>query len=239
MTFGAARDAVTLLTVLPVGARGSPSPGTIAWFPTVGALLGALVLAADALVSVALPASVVAAIDLAVLALLTGGLHLDGLADAADGMLSGGDRERRLAIMREPAVGAFGISAIVLVLLVDLTALQAAPARAAALWSAAIASRWALAIAIWATPAARSDGLGAAIRRGVKMPHALTATVVAAALTLPLGLTGAASLVAAAAVTSLVRARALGVLGGATGDTDGATCEIAFAAALVMVLVVR
>lgn len=232
------RAAISLLTVLPVSVDPTRGGATIVWFAPVGALLGALVAVLDTVLSLALPAIVVAPLDLVALALLTGGLHLDGLADSADGLSAGGDAERRLAIMREPAIGAFAVAAVVLVLLVDASALAASPFRPSALWLAVVCSRWAMAIAIWAFPYARPSGLGAAYRAGARPRHALAATALTAVLALPFGLIGAAAIAAAVALAALVGARALAVLGGLTGDVYGAIGEVTFAGVLLSALAV-
>jgi adenosylcobinamide-GDP ribazoletransferase len=233
------RAAIALLTILPVGAAGAtPGGPTTTWFPVAGALLAALVIGFDAALSVALPGLVVAALDVAALAVLTGGMHLDGLADSADGLLGGGDRERRLQVMRDPTVGAFAVVAIVVVVVVDVAALASAASRAEALWGAVVASRWAVAMAVCSIPSARADGLGATIRRGMRARHALAATAVASVLVLPLGSAGVASLATAAAAAFAVGSRARRALGGATGDTDGAVVEVAFAGALVAAVVI-
>ena len=187
----------------------------------------------DTVLARVLPAAVVVPLDLIALALMTGGFHLDGLADSADGLLGGGDRERRLAVMHEPHVGAFAVVAIALVLLVDAGALVSAPSRTTALWLAAVCARWAMAIAVWWLPSARADGLGASLRATVRGPHVVAATLWVAALALPFGLPGVVALVAAAAVTTVIGLRALRALGGATGDVYGAVAEVAFASVLV------
>lgn len=189
------------------------------------------------MLSLALPVTIVVILDLGALAVLTGGLHLDGLADTADGLFGGGDAARRLEIMREPGVGAFAVAVLVLMLLLDAAALASVPVRGSALWLAAVCSRWAMAMAIWAFPYARSAGLGQPYRASVRSWHAVAATALAAALTLPFGLTGAAALTVAVALTALIAARAIRALGGMTGDVYGAVGEITFAGALVVVLV--
>jgi adenosylcobinamide-GDP ribazoletransferase len=216
-----------------VASTAKPAAAAVVWFPVVGAVVGATVALLDGLLSLALPVTVVVPLSLVALALLSGGLHLDGLADSADGLLGGGDPERRLAVMRDPHVGAFAVVAIALVLLVDATALASAPSRARALWLAAVCSRWAMALAIWAFPSARPDGLGASFRAGTRGRHALAATAWVLALALPFGLLGAAAVLAAAAAAAIVGARAVRVVGGATGDVYGAVSEIAFAGVLV------
>lgn len=233
--------AVSFLSVLPVplpsAVPGAAFPRSVAFFPLVGAGLGAVVAGADALLRLLLPVQVASALDLALLAVLTGGLHLDGLADAADGLLAPLDRARRLEVMREGSVGAFGVAAVALVLLVDFAALASVPPadRAAAIVAAVAASRAAVSVAVVAFPYARREGVGTAFRDGLGPLDGAVALVVAAAVaTALLGIRGAtllATAVAAAlALGSLARAR----LGGLTGDVYGAAAETTFAMTLVV-----
>jgi adenosylcobinamide-GDP ribazoletransferase len=146
-----------------IGRRGSiPNTRTSRWFPLVGLVLGSavgLVLwGAGNLWSPFLAAVIAVAADL----LLTGMLHLDGLADAADGLLPHMDRARRLEVMRAPDVGAFGIGTVVMVLALRLGAVASivgtqwhGVAALAALWCA---SRTAMTGAMWLAPNARPDG---------------------------------------------------------------------------------
>ncbi len=152
------RAALAFLTCL-----GGPAPATsraLPWFPVVGAGLG---LALGGLWGIAhglwpplLAAAVVVAVDQA----LVGMLHLDGLADSADGLLAHGlDPARRLAVMAEPTTGAFALGVVMLVLMVRVAALAAlvpSPVLLAALWST---SRTIMAIAVLTQPYARGQGL--------------------------------------------------------------------------------
>jgi len=192
-----------------------------------------------------MPPLLAAALAVAGLALGTRGLHLDGLADTADGLAASYDRERALAVMRTGDVGPAGASAIALVLLVQTAALSTLLATWPGAVLAAVAvvsSRHTLA---WlggrSFPAARPEGLGAAVAGSVAAPAAAAAALalaVAAALAaVPLGLgawTGPAVL-----ATVLVTAYAIGVrarqrLGGVTGDVLGAGIELGLAAALAV-----
>lgn len=221
--------ASTFLTVAPLRVRaGAESRWTPAWFPLVGALVGGLAGAVrfilDPLLGAA-PASVLAA---ATLVASTGALHLDGLADCADGLGVRGDRRRRLAVMREPQVGVLGALAILLWLLLLVSALTGLGREAAltALVLACSLGRWsALLHAVLSAPA-RTDGLGAAFDVA-RLPLAVasaSAIALAFALERP---SHAAAAVAAAAITALaVTAWARSSLGGRTGDTLGAAVAL-------------
>jgi adenosyl cobinamide kinase/adenosyl cobinamide phosphate guanylyltransferase/cobalamin synthase len=233
---GGFRSAVAFLT--PVGGAALPGPATMAWLPVVGALiglgLGGLWWGAVQLLGPLAGAAVVVAADLAV----TGALHFDGLVDSADGLLPHLSRRRRLEVMAEPGVGAFGLALGASTLLLRAAALAAlAPARPlllAALWSA---SRWSMALCARSGTYARPGGLATAFLGGSPAP------VLAGAL-LPFGLAIAdrpASLVAVAAAGgagALVHALARRRIGGFTGDTLGAAGVTAETAGLLVALAV-
>jgi adenosylcobinamide-GDP ribazoletransferase len=194
-----------------------------------------------------------AVLALATLALLTRGLHLDGLADTADGLgakapVGDADAERRLEVMRAPDVGAFGVATLVLVLLVQLAALTVcslAGYGAVSLVTAVVTGRLA---ATWCctspVPPARADGLGAVMARSVPVPAAVVVTLLSLVAVAALGLLDddgavriSVALVLAMLVGLVVAAvalrRAVRRLGGVTGDVMGAVVELATAAALV------
>lgn len=192
-----------------------------------------------------------AALVLGLLALLTRGMHLDGLADTVDGLGSGRPADQALAIMRKSDVGPFGVVALVLALLVQAAALAqciGAGHGATAVCVALVASRGALPLLCTARfPAARPDGLGAVVAGTVGRWQAvaalLLATVLAVLATLlvsdplragtgPLGPLVAA-LLAGVLLPLLLASRATRRLGGMTGDTYGACVEAGFTAALV------
>lgn len=231
------RSAVAFLTVLPAAHRDG-SPGRAlgrAFFPAAGLLLGLLAWIAFLPVSAIAGPQLGGVAAVAVLAVLSGGLHLDGLADSADGLLAGGGRERRLEIMRDPRAGTYGVVAVVLVLLGDVAALSRLDARTAlfALLAAGTLGRLAMLAVVLALPYARQSGLGNAVAGGRVLRDA---AVAAAVSTLPMLLDWrhgllAASLAAGAALGIAVLAR--GRIGGATGDVYGAVVEAGQLGALV------
>jgi len=123
--------ALRFLTVVPVPGREAAEPGALGraawWFPAVGLALGACLVAADRVLLVLVPPLLSAVLLVAVWKILTGGLHLDGLADAVDG-LAGRSVESRLAIMRDSRLGVFGAVAIGLALFIAVSAVDAVPA---------------------------------------------------------------------------------------------------------------
>jgi len=192
------------------------------------------------------PSLLTAALAVAVLALGSRGLHLDGLADTADGLASSYDRERALRVMRTGDVGPAGAATLVLNLLVQVGALaglldQSGRRAAWLVLGVVIVSRAMLSIACAAgVPAARADGLGSAVAGSV--PRPVTAVVVALAAAAMVGVEAAAGcpwwagvVVVAAAVggCTAVLARCRSRLGGVTGDVLGAVVEVSLAAALM------
>lgn len=249
---GAWRNALSLFTVIPAGTGAQFGPGDAAravlWMPAVGLLLGALgggIVAAVGVGGDSGPRRLLgAALAVALIALLTGGLHLDGLADTADGLGSRRPAADALGIMRRSDVGPMGVTALVLVLLLQVTALATVPSAAAAglaLALAAVTGRVSVVLAT-AWPAARPGGFGALVAgrttaRGRALSVVLPGCVVAAAGA-GFGGTGLAVRGLAAVAAGLLAGWATGLiavrrLGGTTGDVFGAVVEISTAAVLV------
>lgn len=195
-----------------------------------------------------LPAYVAAALGVAATAWWSRGLHLDGLADTADGLAAGYDRERALEVMRRSDIGPTGVVTLVLVLLLQLMALgpllTSRPGTAVAV-VAVLASRQVLVLACRSgVPAARPDGLGATVAGSVATPVVVIGSAAMLVVGAGLGLLGGAPWYAGAVVV-VVAALAAGAvvatgrrrLGGVTGDVLGAVVEVALATALVVAVV--
>lgn len=203
----------------------------------------ALAVAAAALRGAGAPPPLAGTLLLAGLVLSCRAMHLDGLADLADGLSASYEAERSLEVMRRGDVGPSGIAAVVLVLLIDAAALGGLAGSAAGLTLAAVAalaSRHALAWACVALPAARPGGLGATVARSVPWPAAAACAGILLAVSYALSLAagapagaGAAVVLAALAAAALVLRRARARLGGVTGDVLGACVECSLAAGLV------
>ncbi|NRQ38884.1 adenosylcobinamide-GDP ribazoletransferase [Nonomuraea sp. NN258] len=201
-----------------------------------------------------------AALSVGLLAVLTRGLHLDGLADLADGLGSGKPADQALDIMKKSDIGPFGVVTLVFVLLIQVTAVSAA--GFAALVTACVAGRLALTWACLAgVPAARPGGLGAMVAGTVRPAAAWAATLAALLATALLGLLATAALglppagpgpgggappytvpplglplglLAGLGAAWLLRRHAVRRLGGVTGDVLGALVETAATACLVV-----
>ena len=225
--------ALQFLTIVPPIVRRAPRAVDLgaadAFFPSVGLLLGLGLAGADlALAGVAAPL-VRDVLLVVLLAAATGVLHLDGVVDTADGLFAPGGPERRLAIMRDPRAGTFGVVAVVLLLLLKVAALGALTPelRTAGLVLAPGLGRWAIVVATWRFPYARKEGLGRGFKDGIRPAHV---GVAGASVLLAAGWLGGGLGVALVAGVSL---GVLGVgsimsarLGGLTGDTYGALCEL-------------
>jgi adenosylcobinamide-GDP ribazoletransferase len=236
------RLALTTFTVLPVRAGRvdrSAAGSAMVLAPVVGALLGLLVGAVVALSDrLDAPALVAGGLAVAVGALLTRGLHLDGLADTADGLGSYRRGAEALAVMRRPEVGAFGVVTLVVVLVLQAAALPALPqplaGAATALATGRLAATWACRNGV---PAARSDGLGALVAGTVGRPALAVVTVAVAALSVlaveERRWQGPVAVVAGLGVALLLVRHAVRRFGGINGDVLGAAVEVATTVVLV------
>lgn len=214
----------------------------LGWYPAIGLLIGGLLLALDSGLSELLPPAPVAALLVAALALLSGGLHLDGVADTADGMAVQGDRSRRLNVMRAGDIGPAGVMALALLLLIQWSALVSleAPFRSGALLLAPALARWTVVPVALVFKPARPDGLGQTIRRGLWPITAPFATIIALAASIALfGAAGLLIVFAAAAAALILAGAAARLFGGVTGDVFGAAIEVSQAVAWLALLVAQ
>ena len=206
---------------------------SLPWYPLVGLLLG-LCLATLGWLLRHGPPLLAAAVVLIAWVALTGALHLDGLADSADAWVGGlGDRERTLAIMKDPCCGPAGVVALVLVLLLKFAALVTLLRHGeAGLWLAPMLARAALtALFLW-VPYVRREGLGTPLLRASRRACQLS-LVLAALLALAAGWGGALSLLVALIVGWLWVRSGRRRIGGFTGDTAGAMTELVESAVLL------
>lgn len=204
----------------------------MAWFPLVGLFLGALLAVSDLLFSVILADSVVNLLLIVVLVILTHGLHLDGLADTIDGIAGGRTAADRLAIMRDPHIGAIGVIGLILALGLRYVGLMALPQaeRLSILICMPAVGRWAMVVGAVSVPYARpAGGLAHPFLQQVSARAVISATVVVAvALVWAIGPVSALFVGALVALVARgVAALASRLLGGMTGDTFGATNEAA------------
>lgn len=243
--------ALAFLTVLPVPRVETSSRDlgrSSAWFPVVGALIGALLLAADLAFRRILPPLPASALIVVIWAFLTRGFHLDGLADTFDGIGGGFDRKSRLSIMKDSRLGTFGGIALAAALLLKTTALASLAslagtgetARCAALLLAPLLGRWGILFAMALFPSARPGGLGDACRKHCSVSRLLLGSAATVPIVLAAaGAPGAALFAIAPGCALLLSTWISRLLGGLTGDSYGAVCETTEIAALLFFAAAR
>lgn len=221
---------LSLLTSLPFTRRRIEiSAAGYALFPIVGLLIGAILLVVDYLAHIIFPSTVSSALVVVALAALTGALHLDGLADSADGLFGGHDRERRLAIMRDPHNGAFGFVAVATILLLKWAALIPLEGwlRTGSLLLVPALSRWSILLPMLVFPAARDEGMAVAARSIFGWSQAVLGSAVTVGISLAIFWPAGTVLLAPALIAALL----IGIystrrLGGVTGDVLGSMVEV-------------
>jgi adenosylcobinamide-GDP ribazoletransferase len=238
----AAAAAVTFLTRVPLGKRllltGTDVARGSVLFPVVGAAVGAAAGGTAVLLHPRVPTLAAAGIAVAVAAVLTGAMHLDALADAADA-LGAATRERALEIMRDSRVGAFGVTALILDLLVKSAAVAALLERGGAvraLVAAGALSRAASPPLAVVLPYPRAEGGPGSVLSGrVTWPAAVAGVALAVGGALVVaGMQGLAMVAAVAGSTVVLGLLYRRWLGGATGDCLGAATEVGETLALVV-----
>ena len=234
--------ALQFLTIFPTPLRHEVDTEacgrSITYFPLVGLLLGAILLGLHYGLGLILPASVVNALLITALAILTGAHHLDGLIDTCDGVIAGKSKAERLAMMSDSRVGAFGIAGAILLLLLKYVSLSSAPILQALLLMPTL-SRWAMVSVIFSFPYAKSSGMGLAFKHGANWQRFTLATVITLAASVAIlklwGLALMATLwLIIFGIGSYLRSR----LGGLTGDNYGAVNELAEVLVLLLLILI-
>jgi len=244
---------MSLFTTIPAGVDGAlddeVAARAVLWLPGIGLLLGAIgggvVLGVGSLNGTGPGRLLGAALAVALIAVLTGGLHLDGLADTADGLGSRRPADVALEIMRRSDIGPMGVGALVLVLLVQVAAVAAiprAPLAAGAVVLAEVTGRVSVVVAT-SSPAARPGGFGALVAgRTTAAERALVAGALACAVAAA-GLSGGGPALAVRGLVAalagllagwLVQRTAERRLGGMTGDVFGAILQVSATTALIV-----
>ncbi|MEW6696658.1 MAG: adenosylcobinamide-GDP ribazoletransferase [Bacillota bacterium] len=230
--FASFRLAVSFLTIIPLYkkmANNQELARSVSYYPLIGLLLGSTAAGVCYLLhalGLTLAADVMAFVTMVT---LTGGLHLDGLMDTADGLLSGREREKKLEIMKDSRVGAMGVMAFGIILLLKtaflyelelglkLTALILAPA----------AGRWAMVFGITRHPYARAaGGLGAGLKEAGLFQLGIASFTLVAATVWLTGWQGLIILGMVGLATMVITGMTVKSLGGMTGDTYGTTGEL-------------
>jgi len=234
------RIAFGLMTTLPVRLPEDWSVGdsgrAAVWYPLVGLVIGALTWLAWKGATFLFPPLVTGIVSLLVWVVLTGGLHLDGLADCCDGLFASVMSERRLEIMKDPHIGAFGVIGLILVLFLKAALLASlAPASSFGIILAASLARWCILVA-GLLPLARSSGsgMGADFATGFRRSFILWGAIIPLAIAFFLGMRGILSALAGVGAAGLVLWLAKSRIGGVTGDVFGMVVEIVEVAVLLV-----
>ncbi len=231
-------EALRFLTIIPQPwlppASEAGMVASIPWFPAAGAIIGALLLPVGWLGDLGWGAMARAALVVVAWGIITSGLHLDGLSDTCDGVMSWRTRERKLEIMRDSRIGAMGAIALIAVLLLKFAFLAGAgPNWWQSVLVAPVLGRWANCYAIFWFPPAREGGLGHSFNAQVRRPDFWLASVFALSFAIIVaGLSGLIAALLVLAGSHLLIRWWVRDLGGLTGDTYGALCEIGEVVAL-------
>ena len=236
--------ALQFLTIFPTPLRHEVSVKTcgqsLPYFPLVGLILGAILFGLHYGLSLILPSSVITALLIIALVILTGAHHLDGFIDTCDGVFVGKSKKKRLAIMSDTRVGAFGIVGVVLLLLLKYVSLLSVPLILPALLLMPTLSRWTMVTVISTFPYAKRSGMGLPFKQGATWQRLTVATVIALIIAIALlkwwglALMGILWLIIFG-IASSFRAR----LGGLTGDNYGAINELAEVLVLLLLILIR
>lgn len=241
--FGPLFAGLAFLTILPIPRRWCGKTRdlerSLVWFPLIGLMIGGLIAGFDLGVNALLPALPASVLTVIAMVAVSGALHLDGLADTADGFLSSRPRERILEIMRDSRVGPMGVFAIVGMLLLKVAAVAslASPVRFGTLLLLPLAGRTAPVLMMSALGYVREAGLGTVFQRKRNFFAPLLALAsLAAAGFLAVGTAGLVAAAFSVGVTAIFALWCRAKIGGYTGDTLGAACELAEVVPAIVVL---
>src|SRR6266571_1427376 len=212
------------------------------YFPLVGLLLALLLWLFVLILTPLVPQLVLAALLVAALVILTGGLHLDGLMDSCDGLFGGSTRERKLEIMRDSRVGSFGVLGAICIVLLKLALFASISTGVLSLALLVVlpSARWAIVLALRVFPSARPTGLGSAFHQAVTTEQLVLAGIVALAIVLTAGhLIGLVVWVTVTMTTLVLGLWITRSIGGLTGDSYGAIAEVVEVVALLVLVLVR
>lgn len=204
---------------------------SMAWYSTVGLMLGGIMALSDSWLNHIFAQEVVNICLIVLLVSLTRGLHQDGLADTLDGLAGGRTAAERLSIMRDPRIGALGATGLFLSLILRYAGLMALPQslRIPVLVCMPALGRCAMVALAWVAPYARANGgLASPFLAHLSVWHVIgSTTVLTAALVIGVGFTATVvTLIGSGLIITAVQAMCRVCFGGITGDTLGATNEL-------------
>ncbi len=231
-------NALAFLTILPIkGGTWSKDTNMLQWFPLAGLIIGLLWMGFDALAGLFFPGQVRAVLDMLFLVLITGGLHLDGLADAADGIMAHRGKVRALEIMRDSRLGAWGAIALIAILLINTAAISALLTQEHSwrgLLLAPAYGRLAMLFGIKALPYGRPEGgmASSLFEQNTQAPCWAATLALLSLILYPLPIALAMNLLVAITIWGLIHLYRTNV-GCITGDMIGAMGEITQTAVLL------
>ncbi len=242
--------ALRFLTIIPLPYRREASPGemggSLGYFPLVGVIIGLILAGLNWFLGLFLPPAVVNGLLIVSLAVVSGGLHLDGFVDTCDGIAGHKTVEERWEAMHDSRAGAFGVIGVFLLLLVKYVSLSSVPQGLlmAALVLMPVVSRWAMVYAVFTYPYARPAGLGKVFKQGANWQRFTMATVITLAVAIGLArlanatyfyLAGLAIILGIWVVVVAMATYLKRKFSGLTGDTYGAINEVAEVCVLIFV----
>jgi adenosylcobinamide-GDP ribazoletransferase len=224
------RIAFGLMTTLPIRLPDDWSAGdsgrASVWYPFVGLVIGVFTWLSWKVATFVFPPLVADVVTLVVWVTLTGGLHLDGLADCCDGLLASVSAERRLEIMKDPQVGAFGVIGLILVLFLKAALLASLTSTSSfSILLAASLARWCI-LPAGLLPLARSSGMGADFMLGFQRSFIAWGAIIPLIIAIFLDIRGILSTFAGVGAAALVLWLAKSRIGGVTGDVFGMVVEV-------------
>jgi adenosylcobinamide-GDP ribazoletransferase len=236
--------ALQFLTVIAIPWRREIQAGELersaAYFPIIGLIIGLLLVGLDLLFGLLLPPMLVAALLVAFLVIISGAIHLGGLADTCDGLVSPSKVGEEQQVTHDSRPGASGIAGIVLLLLLKFVALTNIPeaSKITALILMPVISRWTMVYALFAYSSARPSGLGKAFKQGTTWPRFTVATVITVAIAAIIAhLIGLAILFLVWVVAVVMAAYFKSKFSGLTGDNYGAINEITEVSVLILITI--
>jgi adenosylcobinamide-GDP ribazoletransferase len=237
--------AFQFLTIVPLKVKDISKRrivGSLVYFPLVGLFLGGLLLGTnEALTIFSFSPLALNTILVIVLAIITGGIHLDGLCDTADAFLSGKPKDEMLAIMRDPHIGVMGVLSLISVILLKIGLLSSlSPAvKTNALLLMCILSRWSVVLAMFLFSYAREEGKAKIFIQGINLKIFILSSILALSCAFAIWQTkGLLTLLVISGCVYLGSKFISRKLGGITGDTLGATIELAEIIVLFTVCIV-
>lgn len=222
------RNAVSFLTTIPIGSAEHLQAGDLSraaiWYPVVGLAVGLALAGAWEAITPRLSSHLAGALIVALWVLVTGALHLDGLADCCDGLLAPAAPDRRLEMMGDSRTGVFGVVGLTLLLLLKVTTVASLVSSTALVLAPVLGRWWMLPLGI--NRPAKPEGLGAALHEELNGKHLLIPAALVAGAVIYLGITAVIALIVTGVVTLALGLTAARRIGGQTGDVLGANCEL-------------